>query len=406
MIVAVQLALFLIIINALLSLAASIASNTARLLSGEQAALMPLGFMGNSKRIRRAIELQTVVSRLAVITRLNLPLCPALEAAAAGEIGRIRRTFEQMNLSIRSGVPVSTALTAGFRGCPTQLSEILRQAESCGQLTASLSEQEGILNRVIEFHVTSTPHSRHALGYAAFMILFIVTLTFWFMAMLMPKFRDIFLDFGVRLPDATMRLISISDWFMKYVWILPAILLATALILMLKLIYARRSIEPGIFSRFVATTRCAFPITRTMDYGLGMAQAIRSIALGIRSGASSAFSSSLPSVVSPTNHLRSRLAKFVEAISAGVSPHEAAGNANLGGMLVCALRMVERGEDAERSLGHAADYYEAIAYRWWHAMSALSGPLVTLCLGFLVGFIALALFMPLIALINAVSETI
>ena len=68
--------------------------------------------------------------------------------------------------------------------------------------------------------------------------------------------------------------------------------------------------------------------------------------------------------------------------------------------------MVERGEDPERVLGHAADYYEAIAYRWWHALAAVSGPVVTLAIAAIVGFIALALFLPLIALINAASEAL
>ena len=75
-------------------------------------------------------------------------------------------------------------------------------------------------------------------------------------------------------------------------------------------------------------------------------------------------------------------------------------------MFVSALKMVERGEDAERVLGHAADYYEAIALRWWHAVSAASGPLVTLLIAGMVAFVALSLFLPLVTLIDAVADSI
>lgn len=405
-IMAVQLALFLITINALLALAASIAGSAARLFSGEQGALMPGGFLSDRQRVRRAIELQTVISRLAVITRLNLPLSSALEAAAVGETGRVRRTLQLMSQRIRGGASVSAALAAASRGCPAQLIRILERAEAYGQLTAALSDQERILDRLIQLRLTSTPHTRHALGYAAFMILFAVSMVFWFMAILMPKYKDIFLDFGVRLPTPTIDLAAASDWFVQHFWILPALLLLFAAMMMLNLLYATRILAPGPVAHLVASIRWAFPVTRTLDFGLGMAQAIRSMILGVRSGAPSAFSASLPSVVSATNHLRGRLAAFASKVSEGVAPYQAAQDTKLGGVLVCALRMVERGEDPERALGHAAEYYEAIAYRWWHTLSALSGPFVTLSLGVLVTFIALALFMPLIALINATAEFI
>ena len=62
--------------------------------SGEQRSLMPRGFLRHSTRIRRTIELQTVISRLSLITRMNLPLGPALDAAAIGERGRIRDALQ------------------------------------------------------------------------------------------------------------------------------------------------------------------------------------------------------------------------------------------------------------------------------------------------------------------------
>jgi type II secretory pathway component PulF len=114
----------------------------------------------------------------------------------------------------------------------------------------------------------------------------------------------------------------------------------------------------------------------------------------------------LTSTVGTTNHLRYRLTGFVQEVQAGVVPHQAAQNAKLGDVFISALRMVERGEDATRVLNHAADYYEAIALRWWQAVSVVTGPLVTLLIAGVVGFVALAMFLPLVTLINTVADTV
>ncbi len=89
--------------------------------SGEPGSLMPRGIMLKGTRVRRTVGIQAVVSRLALITRLNLPLGPALEAAARGEARRIRRVLQEMSRSITAGLQVSAALEAALPGCPKQL---------------------------------------------------------------------------------------------------------------------------------------------------------------------------------------------------------------------------------------------------------------------------------------------
>jgi len=402
----ILMALFILAIYSLFLTLAGIVSGTQPLFCGEQSALMVRGFMGNARRMRRTVELQTIISRLTLIMRLNLPLSSAIGAAARGEHRRVRQTLEQMGRSIQSGSSVSVSLADAFDGCPPQLIGVLCRAESCGQLSVALSDVERNLDRLIELQVRSTPHARQAVSYLAFMLLFVTAVVSWFMVILMPRFKDIFSDFQVGLPKSTLTLVTTADWLIAHGWIfLVPVILGTGFVT-IEMLHSRRSANGGIFARLVAAMRWAFPPTRTMDFGLGMAQAIRSMMLTIRSGVPAAFTSTLPSVVCPTNRLRARLADFSRQVERGVSPHQAADNAKLGTVLVCALRMVERGEDADRVLGHAAEYHETVAYRWWHALSALSGPLVTLSLGLLVSMVAFALFMPLITLIDAVAGTL
>jgi len=372
--------------------------------SGEPASLMPRGVMPLGLRLCRTFELQVIVSRLAMITRLNLPLSSALAAAAKNEPRRRAQVFRTMGQMVGSGVPVSDALQATLRGCPDQLVTTLRRAEALGQLPRALVEQERAIATTLDVYMRSTRHARHAAAYAALMVLIAAAVISYHMIVVVPRFRDIFLDFDVALPPVTTALVGAAQWIVPN----GLFVLLALVVLMLMFAIARRLEREGDgpASRTVAALRWMLPVTRSVDYGLGMARAIRAMALSMRSGSAQSFACSLPAAVSSTNHLRRRLDHFARAIAGGVAPAQAAQEAGLGDVFVCALRMVERGEDPQRVLGHAADYYEAIAQRWWHALMALSGPLVTLAIAALVGFIAVALFTPLVTLINAVAESI
>jgi len=371
--------------------------------AGEPQSLMIRGFLRHGTRVRRTIELQAVISRLALITRMNLPCAPALYAASAGESGRMNRMLRGLAERLSHGVSVSSALDAVVSGCPKLLVAALRNSESCGQLARALQQQERMIHVMIERQFQATAHLRHAVAYGTVMVFFCGVMVVWIAVILMPKFKEIFLDFEVALPGVTLSLLHFADWFFVYAPGVLLVLASMSLSVIVAVVLIRRRGNASAGARVISQLRSSFPLTRSLDRALGMAKAIRSMELAIRSGAPNAFAQKFSQVVSNTNSLRGRLDTFSEGVSGGARPHDAAGAAKLGDVFVCAMRMVERGEDPERVLGHAADYYEAIADRWLHALVAISGPIVTVCMGFMVGFVALALFMPLIALIDSVS---
>ena len=375
-------------------------------LSGEAGGVLYRGYGSKGLRLRRTVELESVVGHVALITRLNLPLHSALRAAGKGEIGRVGQSLTYMAYLLSRGWPVSEALGAADKGCPTQLVSILRQGEQSGQLPQAVADVKRMLAVATRTRRQQTANTGFAGAYATLMLLVITFIMFWVMVLIIPRGMNIFMDFEVDLPPITVALRTMCGWVaVRSGW--PLLLPALGLILLTVLgLWLRGNRKAGWVTRIVGTLRWAFPISRTIDYGLGMATTIRTIALGLRGGAALDRSVVLTSAVAVTNHLRVRLTGFVEEVHAGIAPHQAAQNARLGDVFVSALKMIERGEDAERVLAHAADYYEANALRWWHAVSAISGPLVTLLFAGIVGFIALALFIPLVTLMNAVADSI
>ncbi len=375
-------------------------------ISGEAGGLLARGFAPRSVRVRRTAELRSAVSQVAMIARLNLPLAAGLRVSADGERGAARRQLLELSRLIACGTPVWESFETVFASCPAQVVAVLRHGESCGRLPHALTDLERSLAATVDRYTGRTDYAGHAAAYFALVMVTACVVVACVMYYIIPKFREIFSDFAVTLPSITNALLSFSQWFVMTGWMFLLLLLVVLTACALVGVLARGRNDGGPISNLVARVRWTVPFTRTVDSGLGMARAIRSLAIAVGTGSFAAHASDISSVVSSTNGLRPRLNQFGRDVQAGVLPHEAARRAALGDVFVSALRMIERGEDAEAALAHAADYYEAIAERWWHALAAVSVPAVTLMLGGVIGFIVLALFLPLVCLIEAVSGSL
>jgi type II secretory pathway component PulF len=373
--------------------------------SGETGSLLVHGFTSRGRRFRQTVGLQTIVTHAATATRLNLPLAPALRAAALGSAGRARDALDQMADLLDAGYPFYRAFEAGVPGCPPTLVSFLRESEYTGQTAQALSNLEQMLNERLG---EETHTRRHTSAYVLFMLCSSLLVLSGILILVIPKFSEIFQDFDAQVPQVTVHLIEFSRQGMPVIFLLIVAIVVLLLVMCLFSLLARRSSgdRPNTFASFIGALRWALPATRHMDYGLGMASAIRLLANNLRAGVPLDRAARLTPAISPANRLRLRLEDFTRYIQAGELPHRAAREAGLGKVLVSVLRMIERGEPAEESLSHAADYYRAIAFRWWHTLSALSVPVATLTMAVLVGFIVYALFLPLIYLINSVGDTL
>jgi len=389
-----------------LQLILAIHGTAAWVLAGETGGLMIRGFLSKSRRFRRTVELQAIVTHVATVVRANLPLAPAIHAASIGERGRTGRFLGAIAESLTAGGSLADAFREGVYGCPLPLVHILRTGERCGQTNEAIGNIERMMaDRLLE----QRRSQHHTALYISGMLTGSFFVVLWLMYFVVPKFKDIFMDFDTALPPITLLLIDISDWMFGFRFFIALAILACLFVFFWLANEARSASGTkrlGVVAGLIASLRWAFPPTRSLDYGLGMASAIRSLSAEMRAGVPLDRAKNLAYAVARTNRLRIHLADFTRMVANGDPPHRAAREAGLGKVFVSVLRMIERGEPTEQSLRHAGDYYQAIANRWWHAISAVSGPLVTLATACVVGFIVLALFLPLVQLISSVAESI
>src|SRR5690606_16478289 len=85
---------------------------------------------------------------------------------------------------------------------------------------------EIILQRLAEFKERAQSLKRKVQGAMIYPVAVITVATCivgFIMYYIIPKFKEIFLDFGVELPAITEVLINLSDWVVNYWYLIPVI---------------------------------------------------------------------------------------------------------------------------------------------------------------------------------------
>ncbi|UCF33594.1 MAG: type II secretion system F family protein, partial [Phycisphaerales bacterium] len=206
--------------------------------SGEKGSLSVHGFTSRGRRFRQTVGLQTIVTHAATATRLNLPLAPALRAAALGLTRRARDALDQMADLLDAGYPFYRAFEAAVPGCPPTLVSFLRESEYTGQTVQALSSLEQMLNERLD---EETHTRRHAPAYVLFMLCSSFLVLSYILIIVMPRFRAIFQDFDAQLPQVTEHLIEFSLQGMPVVFLLIVAILLLLLAMCLFSLLARRS---------------------------------------------------------------------------------------------------------------------------------------------------------------------
>ncbi len=240
-----------------------------------------------------------------------------------------------------------------------------------------------------------------AMIYPAVIIGFALTIVTGIMIVVIPKFKTIFVDFDVELPGVTLVLMGVSDWFVSGMppgWMVvvfgPFIGFA-----LFKLI---RSSQGGRYViDFVAMK---IPVLGTLVQKSSVSRFTRTLGTLIAAGVPILEAINITKETAGNEIYSRALAKVHDAIREGESFAAPLRTANVVDGLV--VNMIDVGEETgelDKMLLKIADNYEDEMDTAVAALVSLLEPVMVVCLGTLVGFIVIALFMPLVSLIGSVS---
>ncbi|MCF8037760.1 MAG: type II secretion system inner membrane protein GspF [Desulfohalobiaceae bacterium] len=168
-------------------------------------------------------ELVVVIRQLATLLSAGLPLAVCLDSVLEqARKGSLHRVFVQIRERVNSGTSLSAAFEEQGQVFPAFFAAMVKAGESSGTL-------ELVLERLAEFSEQQQELKRKlqsSLAYPVLILLVSLGVIFFLMSYVVPKVSQIFLDFEQALPLPTLVLIQISDLLHHYWWLFPIAIVA------------------------------------------------------------------------------------------------------------------------------------------------------------------------------------
>ncbi|GIK16796.1 MAG: type II secretion system F family protein [Phycisphaerae bacterium] len=350
-----------------------------------------IGRVSNKQMVQFTRQLSTLQDAgLPILRSLNI-----LEEQARP--GKLKSTLRIVVEDIEGGATLSEAMAKHPKVFTRLYTNMIAAGETGGVLDV-------ILNRLADFLEKAQKLKRKVIGamiYPLVVITFACAIVGGIMYWVIPKFRDIFEDFDVELPALTEALISVSYWFANgrppgvvLVPLIPIVFFMT-----LKLV---RSAKGG---RYVTDWLVMhIPIIGPLLEKSAIARFTRTLGTLISAGVPILEALNITKETAGNEVFARAMETVHDAIREGDSfanPLRATKTCD-----AIVVNMVDVGEETgelDKMLIKVADNYDEEVETAVASLISLLEPVMVVVLGGIVGFIVVALFLPLVKLIESVA---
>jgi len=303
--------------------------------------------------------------------------------------------------SVADDIEGGSTLSEAFSKHPKAFDRLYVNMVAAGETGGVL---DVILLRLAEFKEKGQKLKRKIIGamiYPAAVVGFAVAIVTGIMIIVIPKFRTIFEDFDTALPGVTVILLSTSDWFtsgMPPGWL---VILGSPFAVMagLKLV---RSSKGGRYVMDLITLR--IPGLGNLVKKTSIARFTRTLGTLIAAGVPILEAIKITRETAGNEIYGQALEKVHDSIREGESFSAPLRASNVCDALV--VNMIDVGEETgelDKMLIRIADNYEEEVDVAVGGVIAVIEPMMVIGLGITVGFIVIALFMPLVSLMQTVT---
>jgi len=342
----------------------------------------------------RAKQLCTFTRQLSTLQDAGLPVLRSLRILEGqAKPGPLKNSLQGVIEDIESGSTLSEAMSKQPKAFDNLYVNMVKAGEAGGAL-------EIILQRLAEFKERAQSLKRKVQGAMIYpcAVIFVATCIVGFiMYWIVPKFKKIFEDFGTELPGITVMLMTISDAVVNYFYLFPAI--PIGLWLMVKIIRKNKTGE-----YIVDKIWLKIPLLGKIVEKSVVARTCRTLGTLISSGVPILEALIIARDTAGNAVFRRAFDNIYAAIREGESMAVPLKEARVVDDLV--VNMVDVGEETgalDSMLYKIADVYDEEVTVLVDGLVNLLEPLMVVILGLIVGFIVIALFMPLIKLLNELS---
>jgi len=357
------------------------------------------GGAGGSRRTAGGVprKLLTQFTRqLSTLVDAGLPLLRSLRILEQQQKpGMMRVAIRLVAEDVEGGSTLSEAMARHPRTFDRLYTNMVQAGELGGVLDL-------VLQRLADFMEKAQALRKKiisALIYPIAVISFAVLILIGLMVFVVPKFQEIYSGMGAGLPAVTQALLDISDWIAhKFGW---AVILGTPFLIWM--FFKLLKTSPG-GRNFVDGLKLKIPIFGQIVSKGAVARFARTLGTLLNAGVPILEALNITRETSGNEVYSRALSKVHDGIREGESFAGPLRQAKIVEPMV--VNMIDVGEETgelDKMLSKVADTYDEEVEVLVASMTSLMEPIMVITLGVIVGFIVLALFMPMVSLIQSLS---
>jgi general secretion pathway protein F len=332
-------------------------------------------------------DVAVMTRQLATLVRAGIPLVESLNSLTETVQNEVlMRIITRVRESVNEGIPFSKSLSEYPKVFPTLYVNMVAAGEASGTL-------EAVLERLADFMEGQARLKGKvfaALAYPVLMMVIGSVLVGVLMIAVVPKVTSIFENLGRALPWYTNLLIFVSRTLANWWWLI------LALIVIAVVTFRRWVATPGGRMRW-DTFVLRVPIFGALNLLIAVARFSRTLSTLLNSGVQLLTAMQIGRNVLGNAQLQKVVDGVIEAIREGESIADPLKRSRaFPPMMTNMIAVGERSGQLEEMLDNVSRAYEAEVDTRVVALTSLLEPLMIVLLGGVVGFIAMAILMPLI----------
>ncbi|MHC4601905.1 MAG: type II secretion system F family protein [Planctomycetota bacterium] len=329
--------------------------------------------------------------QLATLLRAGMPLVPALSAlveqlrGVGAKDNPLAEIMEQVANDVNSGSTLADALSKH----PNVFSSIFVNMVAAGETSGTLEEVLQRLAEILEKRVHLAAKVKSAVAYPLMMIVVAVAVVIFLMSVVVPSITAIFIEMNRPLPWPTRLLISISTFMKTYlILIVPVVC-----VVLLGIPAACRTKEGRLF---VDRSKLKLPLFGKLFLKLEIARLTRTLGILLVSGVPILSALEIAKQVIQNSFIAGALDSVKDLVSRGDAIASAIRKTGLFPPIV--YHIIATGQisgNVEEGLINIADMYDGEVELTTKTLISLLEPAILLLMGAVVGFIVLAILLPI-----------
>ncbi|MDO5724661.1 MAG: type II secretion system F family protein [Tissierellia bacterium] len=345
--------------------------------------------LGYNKKFSN-FKISTLCSQLYLLLDSEVPVNAALDLIAENDLNdSFNKEIAKINQKVISGYSFSKAVEMSGK-FPSSFNNAILGGETSGNLPKVLKRLAIYYNELYK----TDKRIKNALYYPKILGVLMIIIVSFILTKVFPEFIDLFLASDIKLPSITQKLISISEFASKRLWLI-LITLFTIIILQ-KTVYQKSNLKYFI-DKYRLINKKVFKFYQNMIYSqflnvfsiliISEVDIIKSLEISLKSVENIYLAKSL-------ERAKEKIA-FGKDIGTAFSEIEGFPN-----IITQTIKVGEKTGKLSESLEHLSDYYNEEIRFSSEKFVALFEPAMIIIMAIIVGFVVLAIALPIFDIVN------